>query len=66
MDVLGTIVVGTVTAVGGGTIRDTLVLGRAPFWIVEWEYLLISLLAAVGAFVAWPSCVGGGGVKVQW
>jgi len=54
MDSLGCVIVGTVTAVGGGTIRDALILNRMPFWTVETEYLYISALAALGAFLAWP------------
>jgi uncharacterized membrane protein YeiH len=48
LDWFGGIVVGLVTAVGGGTIRD-LVLGRSPvFWVEDDTYLL---LAVVGALV---------------
>jgi uncharacterized membrane protein YeiH len=32
MDVFGCMVIGTITAVGGGTIRDVIVLHRRPFW----------------------------------
>ena len=42
LDLFGVIVVGMVTAIGGGTIRD-LVLGRTPvFWVVETLYIWIS------------------------
>ena len=35
--------VGTITAVGGGTVRDVL-LGKTPcFWMMEWEYIAICL-----------------------
>jgi uncharacterized membrane protein YeiH len=55
MDVLGATVVGTVTAVGGGTIRDVLLgRGRRAFWMEEPEYLWICVLSAAGAFLAWP------------
>ena len=49
---------GTITAVGGGTIRDVVVLGRIPFWSGhdgESEYLWLSLIAAAGAFFLYPS-----------
>lgn len=40
MDMFGFILLGTVTGIGGGTIRDAL-LGATPvFWIVSPEYLL--------------------------
>ena len=32
LDLLGCVALGTITAVGGGTIRDVVILGRAPFW----------------------------------
>lgn len=31
-DLLGAVAVGTVTAVGGGTLRDLVIFARAPFW----------------------------------
>lgn len=46
MDRFGLAFVGTITALGGGTIRDVL-LGRHPLgWIAHPEYLLITLGAA--------------------
>ncbi len=57
LDLLGTVIVGTVTAVGGGTVRDALVMNRAPFWIEEWEYLLLGLAGSLAAFLSWPTCV---------
>eukprot|EP00996_Jenningsia_fusiforme_P001575 NODE_2449_length_1198_cov_28.174064_g2234_i0.p1 GENE.NODE_2449_length_1198_cov_28.174064_g2234_i0~~NODE_2449_length_1198_cov_28.174064_g2234_i0.p1 ORF type:complete len:295 (-),score=35.06 NODE_2449_length_1198_cov_28.174064_g2234_i0:241-1125(-) len=53
MDLLGCTIVGTITAVGGGTIRDVL-LGNGPvFWMVETEYLLIAVLTAAATFFLW-------------
>jgi uncharacterized membrane protein YeiH len=47
LDLLGVIVLGTVTAVGGGTIRDVL-LGRHPiFWLVDPAYLTIIVAASL-------------------
>ena len=43
-DWFGAYVVGVVTAVGGGTIRD-LLLDATPFWMVQHSYLTISGLA---------------------
>ena len=42
MDMLGCSLVGTITALGGGTIRDVM-LGRTPvFWFVEQVSLVTS------------------------
>ncbi len=49
MDILGVAVIATVTAVGGGTIRDVM-LDRPVFWIKYPEYVVACLVAA-GAIV---------------
>ena len=50
MDILGCTMVGTITSLGGGTIRD-LLLGRTPvFWFREVEYLLLCVGTALAAF----------------
>lgn len=54
MDLLGTTLVGTITAVGGGTLRDALILSKRPFWTEETEYLYLCALAAGITFFAWP------------
>lgn len=51
MDLLGAALVGTVTAVGGGTIRDSLILSKRPFWTEEVEYLYIAMITAAGTFL---------------
>ena len=52
MDILGCTMVGTITSLGGGTIRD-LLLGRTPvFWFKEVEYLLLCVGTALAAFYA--------------
>ena len=43
-DWFGAYVVGVVTAVGGGTIRDIL-LNAVPFWMEQASYLIVSALA---------------------
>jgi len=45
-DLFGAYVVGFVTAIGGGTIRDIL-LGVTPFWMLQPSYLLCSAVALI-------------------
>lgn len=49
-DWFGALVVGVVTAVGGGTVRD-LMLDVTPFWMEQATYLFISLLALIFTIV---------------
>ncbi|HUR87607.1 MAG TPA: trimeric intracellular cation channel family protein [Ramlibacter sp.] len=51
LDVLGLVVIGTVTAIGGGTLRDVL-LDRVVFWIAHPSHLYVILFAAL-ATVVW-------------
>lgn len=53
MDVVGFVVMGTVTGVGGGTLRDVL-LGLPVFWVGEPAYLVTCALAAIVVFFAAP------------
>jgi uncharacterized membrane protein YeiH len=46
LDLLGVVVIATVTAIGGGTIRD-LLLDRPVFWIGEPIYLMVTFAAAL-------------------
>ena len=50
MDLFGVVVVGVVTAVGGGTLRD-IILDVPVFWIEDSRYLLAAVLAAIGTFL---------------
>ena len=59
MDLLGCIVVGCVTAAGGGTLRDVM-LGRRPFWLEYPKHLHLCIWSSVATFVIWPFVVGGG------
>lgn len=43
-DIFGAYVVGFVTAVGGGTIRD-LCIGVTPFWMIQSSYVIITAIA---------------------
>jgi len=54
MDAFGCTVIGTITAVGGGTIRDVLLgQGRRAFWMEEQEYLWIAAGVALATFFGW-------------
>ena len=47
LDLLGVIVLGLVTAIGGGTIRD-LLLDRHPlFWLADPAYLIVIVASAL-------------------
>jgi uncharacterized membrane protein YeiH len=48
LDVFGALVLGIVTALGGGTVRD-LIVGVRPFWIADFNYVWV---AGAGALVA--------------
>jgi uncharacterized membrane protein YeiH len=51
MDVFGVVVLGCLTALGGGTLRD-LILGIRPvFWISKTYYLWVATLAAIGTYL---------------
>ena len=51
MDIFGVVVLGCVTALGGGTLRDV-VLGDYPvFWISDAAYLLVAVIAAICTFM---------------
>jgi len=49
VDLFGVIVLGLVTSMGGGTIRD-LLLGIPVFWIVDANFLVSSIIAATLSF----------------
>jgi uncharacterized membrane protein YeiH len=52
MDVFGVIVLGLVTALGGGTIRDALLDSGPVFWVADPRYLLIAVFSSLLAFIA--------------
>lgn len=54
MDLLGMVILATVTSVGGGTIRDAL-LGSTPvFWVRQPVYVEICIATAVCTYLFWP------------
>jgi uncharacterized membrane protein YeiH len=52
MDVFGVIVLGLVTAVGGGTLRDILLDAGPVFWVDNPVYLLIAVTSSLLTFFA--------------
>eukprot|EP00045_Choanoeca_perplexa_P012273 m.133305 g.133305 ORF g.133305 m.133305 type:complete len:268 (+) comp15947_c0_seq8:66-869(+) len=67
MDVFGCNLVGAITALGGGTIRDVL-LGSTPvFWMAEVEYLYMSIVAAtLGFMIGQPTPSSTGARALDW
>ena len=62
MDWVGVCMLGSITALGGGTIRDVL-LGHYPLvWVQHPSYLAITAVAAFVSFVV-PLCAASGGGK---
>jgi uncharacterized membrane protein YeiH len=55
LDLLGVIVLGLVTAVGGGTIRDVLLNRHPIFWLADPTYIVVIVAAALltVAYVRW-------------
>ncbi|KTG16091.1 MULTISPECIES: trimeric intracellular cation channel family protein [unclassified Guyparkeria] len=51
MDLMGFLILATVTGIGGGTLRD-LLLDRPVFWLTQWEYLVIAAVMAIVFFYA--------------
>lgn len=53
-DILGFILFGTITGIGGGTLRDLLLGADAIFWIVNTQYLWVCMLASVATWFLAP------------
>ncbi len=52
-DLLGVIVLGCVTAVGGGSLRDSLTGATPPVWFRDERYLWAAIIGALLGFVAY-------------
>lgn len=48
-DILGLVVLGLITAIGGGTVRDT-ILDVPVFWIVDSTYIIVATAASLLTF----------------
>ena len=59
MDLLGCIIVGLMTAAGGGTLRDV-VLDRRVFWMDYTIHLHLSVWTSAFTFLIWPKIVSSG------
>ena len=59
MDLFGCVVVGSLTAIGGCTLRDVM-LDRPPFWLAYTAHLHLCVWFSVACFVAWPWIVSSG------
>ncbi len=53
-DILGFILFGTITGIGGGTVRDLLLGADAVFWFEQTTYLWVCLAAAVATWFMAP------------
>lgn len=51
MDILGVVVLGIVTALGGGTVRDITLNSYPIGWVVNNTYLWTAIISAVSAFL---------------
>lgn len=54
MDYFGILIIGMITAIGGGTVRD-LILGDTPvYWVKSYGAILTVLIGAVTTVIAYP------------
>ncbi|MCL1143810.1 trimeric intracellular cation channel family protein [Shewanella gaetbuli] len=53
VDIFTVIVLGTITAVGGGTIRDC-ILDSPVFWSMDISYIVIAVVASIAGFFFFP------------
>ncbi|CCG42880.1 trimeric intracellular cation channel family protein [Magnetospirillum molischianum] len=50
MDPFGFAVLGTATAIGGGTLRDLVIGVRPVFWVGQPDYLIVSVVVSIAMF----------------
>ena len=55
LDIVGVLVLATVTGLGGGWIRDVLIGEAPPAALADWRYLLVPLAAGLVTFVLHPA-----------
>ncbi len=56
MDVIGFVLIGTITGIGGGTVRD-LLLGRTVWWTQDPLELILCVVVSLIAFFVIPASV---------
>lgn len=49
-DVFGAYIIGLITAIGGGTLRDVL-LDKTPFWLLDPSYFITTLIALIAVIL---------------
>lgn len=54
LDILGFVLFGTVTGIGGGTVRDLLLNTDQVFWVADTRYLWVSILISVTTWFLAP------------
>lgn len=54
LDLFGVVVVGVVSAIGGGVLRDLLIGQTPPFALRDWRYLVVPTAASVVVFYFHP------------
>jgi len=52
LDLVGILVLGAVTGLGGGAVRDLMIGARPPAFLADWRYLTIATAAAVAVIAA--------------
>jgi uncharacterized membrane protein YeiH len=50
MDLFSIVLLGVVTAVGGGTLRDIILNAHPIYWVADLTYLWVSAIAAIATF----------------
>ena len=60
LDLVGVVVLGAVTAVGGGTVRDVLLDRHPIFWLADARYLIVIIVASLATvlYVRWTRVPG--------
>ncbi len=51
IDIFGVIVLGVVTALGGGTVRDLTISPNPTFWLEDTRYLWTAVIASLSTFI---------------